>query len=159
MPALVHVRLELAREIPRQQARKRRVHRMQRHVQPACMCIGVPVRIALREEAHYLSLLWGEWPIAHAERRHRDDRVVLAREQPQHQQVERRRERGREQASLRQVHGVQVVASRAEVAEPHLVAALELKLGGERLEQRLVRSPRAAAATAAGKGAASKEAP
>ena len=68
-----------------------------------------------------------------AERREVDDRLVLPREQPEQQHVQRGGEVGVEQEGLGDVHRVEVVARRAEVGQPHLVATLEVELGGEEL--------------------------
>ena len=81
MRALVHIGSELTREIPRQVGGERRVHRVQRHVQPAGVGIGVAIAVGLGEQHDDLPFFEREGAVTDAQRGHRGDGVVLAREE------------------------------------------------------------------------------
>ena len=133
MVAHAHVGEQLGGRVPRQQRLEGRVHRAERHVQPARVRVGVVVLVGLAEHRDDLPLLGRGRGVAHAQRGEVDHRLVLAREQPQQQHVQRGGEVGVEQEGLGHVYLVQVVARRAQVGEPALVAALEVELGGKEL--------------------------
>eukprot|EP00966_Prymnesium_polylepis_P102535 2375277-Prymnesium_polylepis.2 len=117
---LLHVRRHLLREVPWR--RDGRVEHHERDLEAAR--VRVRVRVAAVEGLQRVPLLVRERAVARDRIDELDDRVVLAREHPEQQQVERARQRGRRQERERHVDGEDVVRVLERLVPP-LVGAVE----------------------------------